>query len=87
MRKFTRNGLLLGFAMVSLPATAESGAADVRTLESGPIDPTHYAGVTVANGMIGLLSAPEPFRLPQTLIAGAYEPEAKRGVRMIMRER
>ncbi|HWE24930.1 MAG TPA: hypothetical protein VG496_13410, partial [Myxococcales bacterium] len=45
---------------------ASARAADVWTIESGDIDPVHYAGISVANGMIGLLSAPHPFGTRQT---------------------
>jgi hypothetical protein len=56
-----------------------ANAADVWSIESGELDPNHYFGESVANGMIGLLSAPAPFRTGEPYINGAYEqprPEA-----------
>ena len=36
-------------------------------------DPGNYYGVTVANGMIGIVSSPEPFRVKEVVLAGAYD--------------
>lgn len=46
---------------------------DVWNIDTGEISPVHYLGETVANGMIGFLSTPAPFRTEQTVIYGAYE--------------
>lgn len=37
------------------------------------IDPKNYYGVTVANGMIGIVSSPEPFKVKDVVLAGAYD--------------
>jgi len=37
------------------------------------INPADYYGVTVANGMIGIVSAPEPFKIKDVVLAGAYD--------------
>lgn len=37
------------------------------------IDPSNYYGITVANGMIGIVSAPEPFKVKDVVLAGAYD--------------
>src|SRR3954463_2339749 len=37
------------------------------------IDPNNYYGVTVANGMIGIVSSPEPFKIKDVVLAGAYD--------------
>src|SRR5215204_6628848 len=37
------------------------------------IDPSNYYGVTVANGMIGVVSSPEPFKIKDVVLAGAYD--------------
>lgn len=37
------------------------------------IDPTNYFGVTVANGMIGIVSSPAPFKVQNVVLAGAYD--------------
>lgn len=37
------------------------------------INPSNYYGVTVANGMIGIVSSPEPFKVKEVVLAGAYD--------------
>jgi protein-glucosylgalactosylhydroxylysine glucosidase len=37
------------------------------------INPSNYYGVTVANGMIGIVSSPEPFKIKDVVLAGAYD--------------
>ncbi len=37
------------------------------------IDPSNYYGITVANGMIGVVSSPEPFKVKEVVLAGAYD--------------
>src|SRR5215207_105952 len=37
------------------------------------IDPSNYYGITVANGMIGIVSSPEPFKIKEVVLAGAYD--------------
>ncbi len=49
---------------------------DPWLIDSGPIDPAHYFGETVANGMIGISSVPRPFKVGRILLNGAYEPRA-----------
>ena len=37
------------------------------------IDTAKYHGATVANGMIGIVSSPKPFKVENVLLAGAYD--------------
>jgi len=37
------------------------------------IDPSNYYGVTVANGMVGLVSSPEPMKVKDVVLNGAYD--------------
>ncbi|MGV3657488.1 MAG: hypothetical protein ACO1NX_06020, partial [Chitinophagaceae bacterium] len=37
------------------------------------IDGQNYYGITVANGMIGIVSSPEPFKVKDVVLAGAYD--------------
>ncbi|RYY05891.1 MAG: glycoside hydrolase family 65 protein, partial [Sphingobacteriaceae bacterium] len=37
------------------------------------INPANYYGITVANGMIGIVSSPEPFRVKNVVLAGVYD--------------
>ena len=42
-------------------------------IEANSINPSNYYGVTVANGMIGIVSSPEPFKVKDVVLAGAYD--------------
>ena len=53
----------------SLPAQE----ADPWKLTASKINPAAYYGVTVANVMIGIVSAPEPFKVKDVVLAGAYD--------------
>lgn len=59
--------LTTSFSLVTLHAQ------DPWKLSASPIDPNNYYGVTVANGMIGIVSSPEPFKVKDVVLAGAYD--------------
>lgn len=42
-------------------------------IESKPIDPNNYFGVTVANGMIGIVSSPDPMKVKDVVLNGVYD--------------
>src|SRR5215469_4960844 len=48
-------------------------AQDEWVIRADKIDPANYYGVTVANGMIGIVSSPEPFKVKNVVLAGAYD--------------
>ncbi len=48
-------------------------AQDPWKITADKIDPSNYYGVTVANGMIGIISSPEPFKVKDVVLAGAYD--------------
>jgi len=48
-------------------------AQDPWKITATNIDPSNYYGVTVANGMIGIVSSPEPFKVKEVVLAGAYD--------------
>jgi protein-glucosylgalactosylhydroxylysine glucosidase len=47
--------------------------ADPWKITAANFDPSNYYGVTVANGMIGIVSSPEPFKVKDVVLAGAYD--------------
>ena len=59
--------VFLFFAFVS------SFAQDQWTIQAAKIDPSTYYGITVANGMLGIVSSPEPFKVKDVVLAGAYD--------------
>src|SRR5438046_7965231 len=46
---------------------------DPWIIKASTIDPSNYYGITVANGMIGIVSSPEPFRIKDVVLNGAYD--------------
>src|ERR1700741_5566507 len=50
-----------------------SQTVDPWRIKADKIDPSNYYGVTVANGMIGIVSSPEPFKVKNVVRAGAYD--------------
>jgi hypothetical protein len=58
------------------PAAAplpQSPSPDTWTIRADSIDPAHYFGVTVANGMIGIVSSADPFRAKDIVLQGAFD--------------
>jgi protein-glucosylgalactosylhydroxylysine glucosidase len=58
-----------GFAMLANISIAQ----DAWKIKADKIDPNNYYGITVANGMIGIVSSPEPFKVKDVVLAGAYD--------------
>ncbi|WP_428978430.1 glycosyl hydrolase family 95 catalytic domain-containing protein [Elizabethkingia ursingii] len=46
---------------------------DSWVIEANNIDPKHYTGISVSNGMIGVVSSPEPLKVSQVILAGVYD--------------
>jgi trehalose/maltose hydrolase-like predicted phosphorylase len=42
-------------------------------IESGTIDPNNYFGVTVANGMVGIVSSAEPMKVKDVVLNGVFD--------------
>jgi trehalose/maltose hydrolase-like predicted phosphorylase len=61
--------LLLNFTIV----IKISSAQDPWIIKADKIDASKYYGVTVANGMLGIVSSPEPFKVKDVVLAGAYD--------------
>lgn len=62
--------MVLLFASTSAKVSAQS---DPWLIKADKIDPTNYYGITVANGMIGIVSSPEPFKVKNVVLAGTYD--------------
>lgn len=61
--------LLLLLVSVVLAVSAQ----DPWKITAQQYDARNYYGITVANGMIGIVSAPEPFKVKDVVLAGAYD--------------
>lgn len=61
--------LVLATCLASFVLTAQEG----WVLKADSINPSNYYGETVANGMVGIVSSAEPFRIKDVVLAGAYD--------------
>jgi trehalose/maltose hydrolase-like predicted phosphorylase len=62
---------LVFFLMVIISVDVNS--QDQWTIEAKDFNTSRYFGVTVANGMIGLVSSPEPMRVKDVVLNGVYD--------------
>ena len=65
--------LLLVAAPFFSPYIGAQPSGDAWTIVADRIDPANYYGITVANGMIGLVSSPEPMKVKDVVLNGAYD--------------
>ncbi|HZV64578.1 MAG TPA: glycoside hydrolase family 65 protein [Telluria sp.] len=61
------------FALCLLLLAPLAAADDGWTIAATRIDPANYHGVTVANGMIGLVSSSEPMKVKDVVLNGVYD--------------
>ncbi|MDD2792706.1 MAG: glycoside hydrolase family 65 protein [Sediminibacterium sp.] len=65
---------LLAFSILIFSSFfAEVHAQDPWKITASPVNASGYYGITVANGMIGIVSSPEPFKVKDVVLAGAYD--------------
>ena len=67
LQKYCLSLIFAIFLMVNLIAQ------DPWKITADKIDPNNYYGATVANGMIGVVSSAEPFKVKEVVLAGAYD--------------
>ncbi len=56
-----------------LSAAAQTSSTDPWRISADSVNAARYYGVTVANGIIGIVSSPEPFKVKEVVLAGAYD--------------
>lgn len=66
-----KNALII-LAILTLLSNS-SFSQDPWKITATEINPSNYYGITVANGMIGIVSSPEPFKVKDVVLAGAYD--------------
>lgn len=64
--------VMLPVIMMVVTKLAAQGI-DPWKLTANRIDPAAYSGITVANGMVGVISSPEPFKVKEVVLAGTYD--------------
>ena len=48
-------------------------AQDAWKIKADQVDPNQYFGITIANGILGVVSSPQPFKVKNVVLAGAYD--------------
>ena len=66
-----KNALLLFTLLVSIKSFSQQ--TPDWLIEANSIDPNNYYGVTVANGMICLVSSDEPMKVKDVVLSGVYD--------------
>ena len=56
-----------------LHASAQTTSQDEWVIKAENFVDSTYYGVTVANGMIGMVSSKDPFKISEVVLAGVYE--------------
>ena len=64
---------VLFFSAILLLHQLVSAQNDEWHINATNIDPANYYGITAANGMIGLVSSPEPMKVKDVVLNGAYD--------------
>jgi len=64
---------LLVFFLCTFSVNICAQQTEVWLIEAKAIDPNNYYGVTVANGMVGLVSSPEPMKVKDVVLNGVYD--------------
>ncbi|QJD77552.1 glycoside hydrolase family 65 protein [Spirosoma rhododendri] len=72
MRKTLLLTGLLGVVAFSQPVCAQTTSPDWLIVGQN-INPANYYGITVANGMVGLVSSPEPMKVKDVVLNGAFD--------------
>jgi trehalose/maltose hydrolase-like predicted phosphorylase len=70
MKLITGAKLIVVVLLIALSAKAQSPE---WTIDAQNIDPNNYFGVTVANGMVGLVSSPEPMKVRDVVLNGVFD--------------
>ena len=65
--------IILSVLLFVATSTQIFAQADPWIIKADKIDPSNYYGITVANGMIGIVSSPEPFKVKNVVLAGTYD--------------
>ncbi|MEL6653862.1 MAG: glycoside hydrolase family 65 protein, partial [Bacteroidota bacterium] len=61
------------FLLFSLPSLIWAQNPDPWRITASDINPARYFGISVANGMLGLVSSPEPMQASAVVLNGIYD--------------
>ncbi len=64
--------MFLGYTLMVSAQPVDLSASPWH-IQARQINPSNYYGITVANGMIGLVSSPDPMKVQDVVLNGAYD--------------
>lgn len=64
---------ILALLCIGGPLSAQDYSQSPWHITANSIDPARYFGITVANGMVGLVSSPEPMKVKDVVLNGVYD--------------
>jgi trehalose/maltose hydrolase-like predicted phosphorylase len=73
MKKLCTSTWMLIFLFFSFHFTVAQTNTNPWIIKADKIDPNNYYGITVANGMIGIVSSPQPLTVKTVVLNGAYD--------------
>ena len=59
--------------LISLCLQSQEFSSSPWHVEAKNIDPNNYYGITVANGMVGMVSSPDPLKVSEVILNGVYD--------------
>lgn len=65
--------LFLILMVFNFPLLAQDYRQSPWHIQAEEINPANYFGITVANGMVGLISSPEPMKVQDVVLNGVYD--------------
>lgn len=65
--------LSLGLFSAAAMGQSQDASQSPWHIVASEIDPNNYYGITVANGMVGLVSSPEPMKVKDVVLNGVYD--------------
>ena len=71
--KYTILSLLLLILLLQQLGAQNDLSESPWHIQAKDIDPNNYYGITVANGMVGIVSSPEPLRVSDVVLNGVYD--------------
>ncbi len=72
----TKPKTLVKFSIITcllLIINLSANAQDPWKISADQINPNNYFGITAANGIIGIVSSPQPFKVKNVILAGTYD--------------
>lgn len=68
-----KNFLMALFCLSTVLITAQEVSQSTWHVQAKNIDPNNYYGVTCANGVIGIVSSPDPMKVKDVVLNGVYD--------------